>query len=366
MLPDVTERLLEDWSRYFPGTRRPRHVHYLGVSGFVEAGTATFLGFDEEQHAPLFVAKVLRQSADPERLLREQSTLSYVQTCDGIPVGSVPRVLLCEKLGHAWVLVQTVLGGRTMIPPSARRGGPAVGKMRHHLRLATEWIAHLHAATRVIGDAASSRTAGPSATLAEFARIFEPSPAERDFLAAIATQLPAIGKLGTCVQHGDYTHGNILIDRSCGGEKINVIDWTESSREGLVLHDLIFFLVTYFLHYKTGSTTDQAVTIWREMSLRGGAYQADASRCLQEYGSFLGIDPGLLTTLIGLSLAEQAVFDYTKLVRQTHDSTLPLYTVHVGVKQDMSYESVIKEQVWRRFLQEFAGSLHRGDLALSR
>ena len=98
MLPELTDRLLGQWSLLFPEFARPSSIHYMGLPGSVEGGTASFVAFVQGRRDPMFVVKVHREPGANERNDRERAVLTRLASCNSHISEAVPRVLFSEEV----------------------------------------------------------------------------------------------------------------------------------------------------------------------------------------------------------------------------------------------------------------------------
>jgi Ser/Thr protein kinase RdoA (MazF antagonist) len=354
MLPELTQRLLADWPRLFPGMK-PGRLHYTGISGSVEGGTATFLAFNGAASRPLFAVKVLRTQEGRERLLNERDVLDYLQSRGGTLAASVPKVLLCEQVGHHWVLVQSIQQGRPMSHTLSGKLEQDLPHLRHDLQLVASWLTQLHLATQDRSEAfITSLVATGLARLEAFEATFDLSPLERDTLRLLAAGLAPAVRAGVPVQHGDFIRENILIPPTGHEVQMRVIDWTDSQRAGFPIHDLLFFITNYFQHLRTESIRDP-IQAFEAIYFQQNPYSEQVLEYLKNYAAQVAVAPAHLGILFGTFLVNHSMAEYTKIVRQSKHGALPRSTIHLATDRDSNFDDAPKQQLWRHFFRVFAG-----------
>ena len=360
MLPELTSRIIEDWNGLFPGVDKPGAIHYLGIPGSVEGGTTTFLAFTNEGRKPLFAVKVHRDSDVEERVFNERAVLSYLQTRGGMLATSVPRLILCERIAGAWVLVQSILDGRPMVAPMTRDGGPELKDAVANIQLAADWLAQLHAVTRDYAAASPVLLVQDGLkTIEEFSTTFDLSPSEQDYLKRIGDGLGPASSGGGFVQHGDFCRHNILISRNSSGVKIGVIDWTDSKRAGFPLHDLFFFLTTYYQQVRKHTGIKGFIRAFEDTFLNRNPYSMIVKRRLADHCQQVGVDITTVETLFAMFLLERAVFEFRQVMRCSRRGGLPRFTLYLAALENLDYHQAMRAQLWVHFFKTLVA--RRGD-----
>lgn len=363
MLPDLSKSLLDQWNTYFPSTPRPATLNYLSISGSIEGGTVTFLGFPDSSSRPVFAAKVLRDPGFQERALAEYSILSYLQTCGDAVASSVPCPILIKQLGFHFVLVQSILEGQ---PLGSELKGQAQSSITPTLEqnfiLASNWLADLYRLTRE--DNPSTKVAVLEQTglvIEEFIRTFELTKSEILLCKEIAGNLGDFTKSGLTVQHRDFVKENILVARPSkdSSPRLKIIDWTDSRRNGYPVHDLFFFLSTYLLQIKLTSQTGPVSIFLENIFFRPNPYQLLFKSTVTNYCNLIDYDKASLTLLFGLFLIEQTMLEYNKILRATRRGTLPKGIIHRAVQHNLSYTNALKEQTWITFFKVFSRNISK-------
>ena len=354
MLPELTRCILADWNCLFPGVDKPGTVRYLGIPGSVEGGTTTFLAFRNECRRPSFVVKIHRDPSGQGQVFTERDVLNSLQTRGGLLAASVPRVILCEKITDCWVLVESVLDGRPMVAAMTQDGTPELETAASNIRLAAEWLAQLHAATRA--DAAAipclSKQEGLK-TIEEFSSIFDLSKDERDYLMGVGDRLHAAESTGGFIQHGDFCRHNILVSHKSSRKQVGVIDWTFSKRAGLPLHDFFFFLTTYFLQVRKHHGVAGFVRAFEATFLERNPYSNVVKRCLREHCQQVGVDAPQIESLFALFLVERAAFEFQQVVWCSKRGGLPRLTLYLAGLDNRGYAQASKAQFWIHFFKTF-------------
>lgn len=347
MLPLLTERLLSEWSLLFPEVARPKTIEYLGVTGSVEGGTTTFLGFGERCKGPLFAAKVHRVLAAGDKAQKEREVLSKIRACKGEFSSSVPRIILCDRIGERWVVVQSILKGQPMTAKMRRDGSPDIQRTIRDIGLVSAWLLNLQQATRPSCPSdASAALRRRLKILQEFSQIFQFSLEERAYLKGLESEFPAVLDGYETIEHGDFCRQNILISNGRSRPSLNVIDWTDSSLHGLPFNDLFFFLATYAVQARREAGVLSFVKLFEETFLEKNPYSDAVRFCVTDYCARLGIETSLLKTMFGIFLVEQAVSFYHKFAGAAKQGGLPRFILYLAAANGKSYDEAYTEQRW--------------------
>ena len=358
----MSNLVLEQWQNLFPNSTKPRDIRYLGIPGSIEGRTTTFLAFTENQREPVFVVKIHRDSGDRDQVLNERDVLLELQS-KGYPLSaSVPRLILCEEIADRSVLVESVLEGRPMMAAMTSRGLPEVENAAANMSLAKQWLLRFNTATMQAQVSTSNWLEEYEAQqIRTFEATFELSRPERDYLREInaAIESPEFGDLDMVTLHGDFCRQNILVSQHGGETKLGVIDWTFSRPIGLPLHDLFFFMTTYFLQIRSSTGSASFTTAFEETFCDSNPYSHTVQRYVKEYCSELGISLSLVRPLFTLFLIERAVFEYLQLEKCARTGGLPRFSVYLAALENSDYREALKHQLWIGFFRNFVRQAHQ-------
>jgi len=335
---------------------RAGRVRYIAVTGSVEGRTTTLLGFPEGQRVPAFVVKIHRDPAEREAVENERAVLEGLHARGEFFRQSVPRVLFSGRIGGFSVLVQSALAGSPMRGAVSGEGTPEPASARRNIDLSLGWLIRCQRAVAT-GPAPDGRDWRRLAlpAIAAFRAVFDLSREEVGYLDGLRStveQLPA-GRVPVVLQHGDFSRQNILVSGAGAAVRIGVIDWTFCRRDGLPLHDLVFFLVTYCLQARRQSDPGTLDALFEHAFLDDTGYSRLAREAVVSYCRELGIDLGLVKTLFVLCLIEQALLEYRQAVRALRSGTLPRFTLQLARAEGRPYADAVLAQPWARFFRVF-------------
>lgn len=355
MLPELTSRIISQWNHLFPGVDRPTVVRYLGIPGSVEGGTTTFLAFADKKTKPIFAVKLHRNPNAEKRSVNERDILDRVGRCGSAISTSVPRVILCEPISGAWVLVQSVVDGRPMVAPMTAGGVPEIKVAASNMCIALDWLVQLQKAT-VNGleiDQGHLVQKGLKA-IRDFSATFDLSAAERDFLEEIGTALDTALHGNSVIQHGDFCRQNILVTEEAGVTKLAVVDWTDARTAGFPLHDLLYFITTYCLQTRKYIGVGGVANTFEATFFHANVYSTLVRRCIVDYCTQVGLQLSIVKTLFGMFLVNQAMFEYNKMATASTLGGLPAFTVYLASYNNQNYDQALKEQLWIYLFREAA------------
>lgn len=360
MLPELTNRILDDWNNLFTEKNKPTCITYLGIPGSIEGGTTTFLAFTDKNKKPAFAVKIHRHPDSQNRALNEKYVLDYLQIHGGMLAASVPKVILCEKIAGIWVIVLSIIEGQPMRALMTNDGVPELNSAINNINTASNWLAKL---SRIEKDSASKvasllKDEGLK-TIDEFLYIFDLSKNERAYLNEVADNLDAAINGRAYIQHGDFCRHNILLANNYGVTKVGVIDWTDSKRVGFPLHDLFFFLTTYYLQVRKYSGIKGFVRAFEDTFLNNTKYNRIVKQCITEHCSDIGIDAANVETLFAVFLIERAIFEFRQVVRCAKQGSLPRFTMYLAGQENLDYHQAVKAQLWLHFFSTLVA--RRGD-----
>ncbi len=362
MLPELTSYILSKWDEFSPSSETPRRMNYLGISGSIEGGTTTFLGFVDKRRRPAFVVKIHRNLDETDEVFNERDMLIYLHSRGGSLSASVPRLIFCEKIANVWVLVQSVLDGRPMMAAMTTKGLPELENAEANMMIAKKWLVEFNLATmESIASIPASLKEHGLKQIEEFQKIFDLAKTEREYLNEIADTIAALTnqKIDLFARHGDFCRHNILVSQDSNETRIGVIDWTFCKRAAFPLHDLLFFITAYFLQMRKYHGIMGFTKAFEDTFFNKNVYSDFVKQCLMKYCQDLGIDLSLVRSLFAMFLVERAVFEYQQLVKCSRRGELPRLTIYLAALQNKSYQEAIKEQLWIYFFHIFVREQHR-------
>ena len=350
MLPELTSLLFDRCPAIFGGARNPSAIDYLGLPGAVEGGTTTFIGFCPEQRRPLFAVKVHRDADAGQRAMNEEKVLNHLNTHAADLARSVPQVVLCDRVSGCWVVVMTILDGRPMGITLDAAGLPVLREAEENLQNVSAWLARLHR-VQIPGFAPNHGTAVAFAArkTEEFAAVFNLGIEELAFLEEI-NAIPH-ETVRTSITHGDFCRHNILV--SDVTPELGVVDWTDSEAVGVPLHDLLFFVSTYFMQVRRKIGLDGIKDAFFQTFFGSTEYAALVQDSINAHRDCLA-DRRPLRLQLGLFLVFQAMREAEKLERLTRTSGVPRITLWLAGEVDSEYEEARRASFWRYLFRDLS------------
>jgi len=354
MLPELTKYMLTNWNRFFPVTRKPNNIDFLGIPGSVDGGTTTFLAFGDQMKTPLFVIKVHRHEDVYERVTNEVKVLNYLATCDDDISNTVPRLIISKKISGVWVLVQSILKGKPMDVIINKKGTPKLKYSEKNFRLITTWLEKLSLTSRSVDDSLCNRHSQYfKETIDNFTFLFGLSAKElylRDF---IIERISSIIEEGLCIQHGDFCRQNLLVFSPLIRTRFSVIDWTDCKRFGLPLHDLFFFFTTYFFQVRRG-TLKKITESFESTFFEDNSYSKLVKYYIAKHCEALSVERSNLSARFGLFLIERAIAEYQRLLKCSNNDVLPRFTINLALSERTDFKEALKKQLWIRYFRAYA------------
>lgn len=351
MLPEVAERVLQADLDGSSGTGGAG-IFFLGLPGSIEGRTATFLAFTRSGSSPLFVAKVHRGGDAEQRVRNEKAALDFLRQRDGLLAASVPEVLLADEVDGSWVLAQSVVDGAPMGVELTEGGVPSAARAEEHFRLASSWLTALHMA--VDGAEPSEVTEPPESVgyperaATELALSDEEAAALESICGGWSDHR---GRL--VLEHGDFSRHNLLVHGDSGGRSLNVVDWTECRWTRSPLHDLFFFLTTYFLQARHRRGRAGFVHAFEHSFFDRNPYSDLVRRTIDEHRSLLRLDSPAVEALFGRFLADRAVRHTIQLHESLVGGGPPRSFAMMASEEELSYDGALKTHYWALFLRTF-------------
>lgn len=354
MLRDVSARLLQDWATMFPDSPMPSRVDYLGIAGSAEGGTTTFLGFPARSTRPLFAVKVHRHSESLPRAREEHAVLTSLRPHLNALQGLVPRPILSEAFPSGWVSVQSIINGRPMSASLRTDGGPDLTEACGNFGIAVRFLSSLRECTLQKDEAAKGAVLQRAvAGVDTLHREFHLDVRERRVLSDVCQRAPSALATGVYAQHGDFCRHNMLIDGRAGGSP-GVIDWTDCAASGAPLHDLLFFLATYYLQIRVKPGLPGFVDAFDRTFLTVGPYSRLVRDTISAFRASAGIDSGTMRTLFGLFLVDRVVAELARVRASACRGVVPRFTASLAPSGPLAVADAVRGQFWFEFLRRYA------------
>ena len=359
MLPLLSEYLIGKWDELFPGSLKPTTINYLGIPGSVQGRTTTFLGFTGQSGLPMFAVKIYRDALDQAIALNEKEILFAFKGKSKALEGSVPRIIACEQFAGHWALVQTIVNGKPMMADLTAHGTPEIRSSTLNMQLALDWLVRFNTEVRTIKRGVSlTEDSHELQQIQRFKDTFELSELEKEYLVDLAETLGRhMRESGLrVIRHGDYCRHNMLVTSGMNGATLGVIDWTFAQKDALPLHDMFFFLTTYFLQIRKQHGLEGYKMAFSETFFAPSEYGQLVRRIMFNGCRSLGISLEYVRVLFPMFLIEQALFEYDQIVRCSKGGCLPRFALTLSASEDKGFSQALKEQLWVCFFHEFVKS----------
>ena len=347
MLPELTQFIKKKWNVFFPSIPHPHNISYLAIPGAGEGGTVTFLAFLDAKKQPAFSVKVYRDYDSEKRAQNEASVLNQLKTIPTIAT-TVPEVICVKSFGENWIHIQSMIKGAAMEISTRGSNLPSITLTSKHFNIATDWLICLGTNTYKYSK---TNLEYLYALLDKTKKIFIFSPQEKKFLKKLESKLSAIAFYGTIVQHGDFCRQNILLFPSFKNSLINVIDWSDSSKEGIPLADLLFFLTTYYLKARKHTGISGLIQLFETTFCDSNPYSYEIWNVIYRYIKIFKISLSDLPFLMSVILIQQACHEYDKLKYASNNGTLPKFTLALAKESHSSFQDSLKQIPWFYFFQ---------------
>jgi hypothetical protein len=266
---------------------------------------------------PAYVAKVPVTDTAAVSVEREAERLAEVGDRVAGPLrATIPeRIATVEHLGRP-VLVMTALPGQSMLAAyHSWRHTARPGVVAADFAAAGDWLAALHTAVGVTGQASMAQLLDGVADV--LGRRFGGQPGADTDLAGLAGlhERLAAHQTPQSVVHGDFWAGNLLTER---GRVIGVIDWEHACLTGSPVRDLARFATSYSLYLDRHTRPGRRVTghqglraaHWGagvEYAINGAGWYPDLVRSFVMNGlERLGVSPSCWRDVLLADLASTA------------------------------------------------------------
>lgn len=299
MQPDVVDRLIAAGA--IPGARRARVCPVKLDTTALPGGSIVMLLFVNDEHEPSYVVRTPRTPDQPQRILRNFSTLQYLSQLRSLSP-SIPRPIFCGQIDGEVTSVETCVPGLPLAVPL--RHARYEGRRQDAAWLfsvAAQWLWTLHVSTALQPAGTdgrqnlAERRSAHAVCLMQDLHVISESQARSLFGALRLTSQPIMPRARI---HGDYNPNNMLLN---GSRTVSVIDW-EFSVSGWALWDLFTLARSAWFHPPGISDPDAALAqeIWDPRTPMGRAFLA----ALKRYEGRWGIRREQCRLLFGLYIAE--------------------------------------------------------------
>ena len=356
MLQELTKYLFSHCAPFFSNVKNPFEIKYLGIPGSLQGETTTFIGFTNNSSKPLFVAKIHRHKDTLKQVINEREILTYLSQSQEYFATTVPHLIFCNEIGGSWVICQTIIEGVPMIAPMNSDGTPEINSATENISIVAEWLHVFNgiACTESV-TTVEQRQTYLQELVDEFKKSFLLSIKEMEWVELsnrTAQELASKDNFFvTC--HGDFCRQNILISRQRKDCCIGVVDWSFSRKNSLPLHDLFFFLSTYFAQNRKYYGINGFIDAFKKSFLEKNAYSDQLRKCIIGFCEREKIDLSTIKTQFVLFLIEQALFERQQSLRSSKNGGLPRFYVYLASQQNMNYKEALNEQLWIHYFRTF-------------
>lgn len=329
-----------------PDFRTGGEPSWLGITGSVESGTITYLGFFPGKRQPSVVVKIHRRPDSESRVASEWATLAYLAGLGGIEEKSFPEPVLRGQVGRHGFIATTVVTGVPFDDPWRKAAG------RRHLRAMSEALGWLERAHRAEQRPRSGADAVSSArdVIRKAVEWFTMTKRETARAIAVAEDLHNVGGSRSWLCHGDFTRHNVLF---APHGKVGVIDWSDSRLDGLPLHDALFFLSTFLFQERVSDSNAELSRLFK-YSLGGRSEFSRGARALLEaHARAVGIDADRIDPLIVAFLLERAVRERDRIMDSLEAGTVPRRLIASGAAEVGIERSMDQACLWINLFRSY-------------
>lgn len=347
MVPQLKDYLITNWNRLFGDKVLPQNLSFLEIAGTTSApGKVLFLIFKDNSTNPLFLAKVSRNQKDNSLLLCEYNNLQYIdKICSQFIKDSIPRPIFLEEIGNHRVLLETALEGKAISETLSFRHPVSKKIISRNCSLSIDWLIRFHIETnckekRLERDNIHTYIEEP---IESFCSTFELNTDEIKFFQNLKVIIERLTNRNypLVFQHGDFTPSNILISQN----KFGIIDWEFSRTEGLLLHDLFFFLLWYGFAQCRKDVHDTRLSSFQASFMSKNWYSDLISRCIKEYCKKMHIAEDSIKLFFILFLINLANKEYKDLCRDAERGFINMSKGFSG-NGDRSFSGLIKDGLY--------------------
>ena len=116
------------------------------------------------------------------------------------------------------------------------------------------------------------------------------------------------GKFLYAVQHGDFTRHNTIITK----KGLNIIDWTDTE-EKLIVDDLLYFIVNYYLQLRTETGIDGILNSFKNTFLVENEYSFYVKNLVERLFKIIGIRTNDFKKYLTLFFVDRSLEEAKKL-----------------------------------------------------
>lgn len=343
MLDQLSSRMLEKWPVIFPGDPKPERLTYIILPGSVENGTVSFLAFKPNSSNPCFAAKARREKGGVSASVNAESAVLARLSADTRL--SVPRELLRELISGRIVTASAIVPGLPMAAPIDDAGRPELKAAEEAFVAVSEWLARLQDLGSRSPEICQELIRDGRYQISKLRGIGRPVGVGR-LIALVEDNLDALAGPGSVAQHGDFCRQNLLVSGGGSGRILSVIDWSDAKTAGFALHDLFFFLSTYFIQSRRRPGVEGLLDCFAYTYLEENSYSALVRRCVTAACRTVGLAPHLARPSLARFLIEQSVQEARKVRECMDQGTFPRLTVALSVEFELSYAAARDENFW--------------------
>jgi aminoglycoside phosphotransferase len=308
---NIALKYLQSHAHYgFEAYGDPKRMSFMLLTPRFEASSrVVFLLFPEGQSDPVLVAKVPRLAGMDPGIQREAANLQIIHESRSGGFGSIPQVVAFEEFCGHQILIESALTGKPLDPPTVRL------KPDEYCWMALDWLVELHATASKSGYRDTNWYERLVITpLEQFAACFPLDDDEQRLLEHTRELVTALrdAHLPLVVEHGDFSHPNILLLKST--QRFGVLDWDLAEIKGLPAIDLFFFLSYIAFSRQRASSNAQYIAAFQSAFFDANAW---AVPYVMEYSERFNLKTDWLNPLFALGWLHYIVGLLSRLDRGT-------------------------------------------------
>lgn len=355
MIDFLKQYLLQNWDRICSEKNRPKELSFIEIVGMRNyPGKVLFLIFSDKCEDPVLLAKISRFQDDNTILEREYENLKYINMdCNDERIKkSIPIPILYEDIAGYKVLLTNAFRGISINRFHLPRLLFNKKTVASNCQKVINWLVRFHKEMKV------NKVFGEKDFLKEvkepiesFLNIFEVSNEEKNFLCKMKNLGQEFLGRETLLffRQGDFSPANILYKKN----EIKVIDWEFSKKEGLPLHDILYFFIWYgFERFVAKSINENKLTRFQTNFFEYNWYSRLVKKLTFKYCQEFKISPSLIRFFFFMLLVNLANKEYEDLLRNRNEGYMAVsqgYSEPIDVPSDV----VIKNGLYVNLLRIF-------------
>ena len=312
-------------------------IGLLGLPGAIDRGNFTLIAI-ENKFGPRYVIKVCREKRR-KKFFDEFSIVNELYSYNSFFSSSLAKPISNSFVDNHNVMVSEYVHGNMMLPRMSNKEIPQIGIAKKQYSLIENFLFNFYAFL-LNKEKITNQSINSSLKMNSLSKYFNFNDIELESIESIIS-----GKFLYATQHGDFTRHNTIITK----KGLNIIDWTDTE-EKLIIDDLFYFIINYYLQLRTETGIDGILHSFDNTFLLENEYSSYVKNFVERLFKIIGIRMNDFKKYLTLFLVDRSLEEAKKLDLYDIDS---LNNFSKNILNQINSKNKFDSIIWYHLLKSF-------------